>query len=205
MPSVQQRLIHLSPELTLSAMQGFLQRCQNYLSKTVVEQVIMRLARNNHQQFMQEAGLRVRAYEQGFSTSAAAISAADWALEYPHPIPPKVHVSLHHSAHMHLVTSLCRGCQVHTHITIAVHCHATHLSFWCLASQLHQNKDNAKKVKGFCQRISINLYQKRVYNKAKTKQGHNVISSCVLQPVMRSQQSPHVSPQPLEHHQLMAA
>ncbi|DBB11136.1 TPA: hypothetical protein ACH3X3_006595 [Trebouxia sp. C0006] len=71
---------------------GFLQRCQNYLSKAVVEQVIMRLARNNQQQFMQESGLRVRAYEQGFSTSAAAIIAADWALEYPHPIPPKVHM-----------------------------------------------------------------------------------------------------------------
>ena len=126
------------PELTLIAMQGFLQRCQNYLSKAVVEQFIMRLARNNQQQFMQESGLRVRAYEQGFSTSAAAIIAADWALEYPHPIPPKVHVSLYHSARMHLVTSQCCGCQVHTQGLSAVYPHATHLSVWCVASHFHQ-------------------------------------------------------------------
>ncbi len=86
-------------QLRAIAMQGFLQRCQNYLSKTVVEQVIMRLARNIQRQFMRESGLRVHAYEQGLSTSAAAIVAADWAIEYPHPIPPKVHVSLRASWH----------------------------------------------------------------------------------------------------------
>lgn len=107
----------LSPELTLSAMQGFLQRCQNYLSKAVLKQVIMRLARNNQQQFMQESGLRVRAYEQGFSTSAAAIIAADWALEYPHLTPPKAHASLYHSAHMHHVTSHCRVCEMYVRIS----------------------------------------------------------------------------------------
>lgn len=69
----------LSPQLTFNVLQGFLQRRQNYLSKAVVEQVVMRLARNNQQQFMQESGLRMRAYDQGFSTSAAAIIAADWA------------------------------------------------------------------------------------------------------------------------------
>ena len=117
----------LSPQLTFNVLQGFLQRCQNYLSKAVAEQVIMRLARNNQQQFMQESGLHVRAYDQGFSTSPAAIIAADWALEYPHPMPPKVHVRLHHPAHMHLVTSQCHDCQTHIHIIPAtrIQPHAT--------------------------------------------------------------------------------
>lgn len=202
-PVLKQRFLNdLSPEFTLSAMQGFLQTCQNYLSKAVVEQVIMRLARNNQQQFMQESGLRVRAYEQGFSTSAAAILAADWALEYPHPIPPKVHVSLHHSAQMHLVASQCHECERYIHIRLLQpfsHIQ-TSLHFWCVASRSHQNKYNAKKMKG--QHISTNLYQEKICNEA-SKNKH-ITSSCVLQPVMRSQQSPDVSPQNLDQ-QLMAA
>ena len=43
---------------------------------------------------MREAGLKVKRFEQGYSTAVAAISFADWALEFPHPIPPKLHVSL---------------------------------------------------------------------------------------------------------------
>ena len=75
-------------------MQSFLQRCQNYVQKTIIEQIPMRLTRANQRQFMRESGLRVRTYEQGYSSSVAAIFAADWALEYPHPVSPKVHVSL---------------------------------------------------------------------------------------------------------------
>ncbi len=59
----------------------------------------MRLTSSNQRQFMRESGLRVRAYEQGYSTSVAAIFAADWALEYPHPVSPKVHVSLLYITH----------------------------------------------------------------------------------------------------------
>ena len=166
-----------APESTahLQCLAGFLQRCQNYLSKAVVEQVIMRLARNNQQQFMQESGLRVRAYEQGFSTSAAAIIAADWALEHPHPIPPKVHVRLHHSAHMHLVTS-----PIHIHIIPATRASC---NFECVAYHRHKKKGRAKKVQGCCQWISISLYQVRVCSKAKKTKGNNIISSvyCSLQ------------------------
>ena len=75
-------------------MQSFLQRCQNYVQKIIIEQIPMRLTRANQRQFMRESGLRVRTYEQGYSTAVAAIFAADWALEYPHPVSPKVHVSL---------------------------------------------------------------------------------------------------------------
>lgn len=73
--------------------QSFLQRCQNYLQKVLIEQIPMRLTSSNQRQFMRESGLRVRTYEQGYSTSSAAIFAADWALEYPHPVSPKVQVS----------------------------------------------------------------------------------------------------------------
>ena len=72
--------------------QSFLQRCQNYLQKVLIEQIPMRLNAGKQRQFMRESGLRVRTYEQGYSTSVAAIFAADWAL-YPHPVSPKVHVS----------------------------------------------------------------------------------------------------------------
>ncbi|DBA85796.1 TPA: UDP-glucuronosyltransferase 2A1 [Trebouxia sp. C0004] len=50
------------------------------------------LTSSSQRQFMRESGLRVRVYEQGYSTSVAAIFAADWALEYPHPVSPKVHM-----------------------------------------------------------------------------------------------------------------
>ncbi len=72
--------------------QSFLQRCQNYLQKVLIEQIPMRLNAGKQRQFMRESGLRVRTYEQGYSTSVAAIF-ADRALEYPHPVSPKVHVS----------------------------------------------------------------------------------------------------------------
>ncbi|KAL0039373.1 hypothetical protein WJX79_005388 [Trebouxia sp. C0005] len=71
---------------------SFLQRCQNYLQKVLIEQIPMRLNAGKQRQFMRESGLRVRTYEQGYSTSVAAIFAADWALEYPHPVSPKVHM-----------------------------------------------------------------------------------------------------------------
>ena len=80
-------------------LQSFLQRCQNYLQKVLIEQIPMRLTSSNQRQFMRESGVRVRTYEQGYSTSVAAIFAADWALEYPHPVSPKVHVSLLYTIH----------------------------------------------------------------------------------------------------------
>lgn len=43
---------------------------------------------------MKESGLRVRGFEQGYSGSVAGIFAADWAVEFPHPLAPKVHVSV---------------------------------------------------------------------------------------------------------------
>lgn len=71
---------------------NFLQRCQNYLQKIIIEQVPMRLIRKNQKTFMKESGLRVQTYEQGYSASVAGISAGDWAIEFPHPMVPKVHL-----------------------------------------------------------------------------------------------------------------
>ena len=42
---------------------------------------------------MKDSGLRVKSYEQGYSAAVAAISAADWAIEFPQPMPPNVQVS----------------------------------------------------------------------------------------------------------------
>lgn len=75
-------------------MQGFLQRCQNYLAKTLIEQIPIRAAQAHQRQFMRQSGLNVQAFKQGYSTAAAAIVSADWALEYPYPMSPKVHVSV---------------------------------------------------------------------------------------------------------------
>lgn len=76
----------------LSPNMGFLQRCQNYLQKVLIEQIPMRLTQSNQRRFMIESGLKVRAYQQTRSIAAAAISAADWAIEHPVPLPPKVHM-----------------------------------------------------------------------------------------------------------------
>ena len=75
-------------------MQSFFERCQNWLQAVFLEQIAMRLNKWNQERFMREAGLRVKRFEQGYSNAVAAISSADWALEYPHPVPPKLHVSL---------------------------------------------------------------------------------------------------------------
>ncbi len=51
--------------------------------------------RNEHYQneFLRESGLKVQTYEQGYSSSVAGISTGDWAIDFPHPVAPKVHVS----------------------------------------------------------------------------------------------------------------
>ena len=75
-------------------MQSFFERCQNWLQATFLEQIAMRLNKRNQERFMREAGLKVKRFEQGYTTAVAAISSADWALEFPHPVPPNMHVSL---------------------------------------------------------------------------------------------------------------
>ena len=53
----------------------------------------MPLIESKKRQFMKESGLRVRSYEQGYSAAVTAISAADWAIEFPRPMPPNVQVT----------------------------------------------------------------------------------------------------------------
>ena len=48
----------------------------------------------SHQlEFMKETGFKLKGVERGHSLAAAVIANIDWALEYPQPIPPRVHVS----------------------------------------------------------------------------------------------------------------
>lgn len=43
--------------------------------------------------FIKESGRSFRLRETGLSTSAAVIAVVDWALEFPQPLPPRMHVS----------------------------------------------------------------------------------------------------------------
>ena len=82
------------PLLMLVCMlQTFLQRCKNFLQGTAATYLVMPKIESSKKQFMKESGLRVKSYEQGYSAAVAAISAADWAIEFPRPMPPNVQVS----------------------------------------------------------------------------------------------------------------
>lgn len=74
-------------------LQTFLQRCKNFLQGTAATYLVMPKIESSKKQFMKESGLRVKSYEQGYSAAVAAISAADWAIEFPRPMPPNVQVS----------------------------------------------------------------------------------------------------------------
>ena len=63
----------------------------------------MRLTASSQRRFMRESGLNVRAFQQKPTISAAAILGADWTLEYPMPVPPKVHVSPLHTLSLDVI------------------------------------------------------------------------------------------------------
>ncbi len=43
--------------------------------------------------FTRETGQHLRFYDEGVSTSVAIIAPVDWALEFPQPVSPRIHVS----------------------------------------------------------------------------------------------------------------
>ena len=44
--------------------------------------------------FVKETGQSFRQYETGVTNAAAVVVVSDWTLDYPRPVPPKVHVGL---------------------------------------------------------------------------------------------------------------
>ena len=42
--------------------------------------------------FVKETGQSFRQYETGVTNAAAIVVVSDWTLDYPRPVPPKVHV-----------------------------------------------------------------------------------------------------------------
>ncbi len=76
----------------LCAVQGFLQRVQNYLQKCLVNLLVRRQLTLNQDKFVKESGHSFTTHETGMSTSAASIVVTDWALEVPQPMPPALHV-----------------------------------------------------------------------------------------------------------------
>jgi len=73
-------------------MQNFWQRIRNYIQRQLLQQM-QRAALADVALFIKQTGQKLRFYEQGVSTSTAIIAILDWALEFPQPLPPRVHVT----------------------------------------------------------------------------------------------------------------
>lgn len=73
-------------------MQSFWQRVQNYLTSFLTP-LLQRQIDASQDAFIKETGCSFRLHETGLSSAAAVIAVVDWALEYPQPVPPRVHVS----------------------------------------------------------------------------------------------------------------
>ncbi|KAL0052620.1 hypothetical protein WJX82_004873 [Trebouxia sp. C0006] len=70
----------------------FLQRTRNYLQAWLVRLLVMRVSDDHTRRFCIKTGQRIRSFEQGTTGAAAVIVSADWAIEHPFPMPPKVQI-----------------------------------------------------------------------------------------------------------------
>lgn len=83
----------------LCVMQSFLQRVQNYVTNIFVKQMLIkRMLKAKQQEFVAESGQSYKTFKTGKSTAAAVIVVTDWALQFPQPMPPRVHVSSRNSS-----------------------------------------------------------------------------------------------------------
>ncbi|DBB07554.1 TPA: hypothetical protein ACH3X3_009010 [Trebouxia sp. C0006] len=70
----------------------FLQRVQNYLQLTVLRLLVVPSLMAPINNFVKEEGLDYPPYQSGWHYSSASIVIGDWALEFPYPLPPNVHM-----------------------------------------------------------------------------------------------------------------
>jgi len=82
----------LSNALYALSLQTFLQRVQNYLQLIVLRLLVVPSLMAPINNFVKEEGLDYPPYQSGWHYSSASIAVGDWALEFPYPLPPKVHV-----------------------------------------------------------------------------------------------------------------
>lgn len=74
-------------------LQSFWQRVQNYLQSVLLELLILPTVLGPINNFVKQAGLDYPLYQTGWSYYSATILVGDWALEFPHALPPTHHVS----------------------------------------------------------------------------------------------------------------
>ena len=75
-----------------SCLQTLLQRVKNYCLSIAVGMIVSTWKDGIN--FANKIGQEMRSTSTGVSSSAALIVTADWAIEYPQPMPPRVHVSI---------------------------------------------------------------------------------------------------------------
>ena len=73
-------------------MQSFWQRLQNYIMKNLVA-FMMTSQVNSIKDFVRQTGQSFREHDTTRSSAAAVVVTSDFALDYPRPIAPKLHVS----------------------------------------------------------------------------------------------------------------
>ena len=95
-------------------MQNFWQRGGNYLVAAVVSFVVSKPTKAEFAAFGKQTGRHFGMLQDGASKSAALISTADWAIEFPFPVPPRIHVcpSPSTAAPLELCTS-SQKCRLH--------------------------------------------------------------------------------------------
>ncbi len=74
------------------SLQTFLQRVQNYLQLILLRLLVVPSLMAPINNFVKEEGLDYPPYQSGWHHSLASIAVGDWALEFPYPFPPNVHV-----------------------------------------------------------------------------------------------------------------
>ena len=83
-------------------LQTFKQRVYNYLHYFDLEKLVQAISKDQAA-FAKLTGLRLPFQEKGKATSAATITVTDFAIEYPSPMPPRMHVSFVNLQQMQLI------------------------------------------------------------------------------------------------------